>query len=457
MYRVIIIDDEPWAIVGVQKTFPWGKYGFEVVGTMNDAYEALEQAEILKPDLIITDIRMPEMSGLELIEQVKNRGIDCEFVILSGFGEFSYAQQALRSGVIDYIIKPVSAKSAEQLLARIKDTLDKKCDDSDYMIFEKLLSSPQSVQEVFASFNLSLPDRLTAAAVCGDCGTSNGVKIKYGQRDKSPLYLFIGKGEPELSEGAVCGIASVHMPVEISKAIREANLALHTAMFFNRPVYRYKKAKNNRDMSSLVRLMTQLSSAAGSGSDIGKKRQFFRELPSLFTAEDFDLRDVVHFVNHALVLSENEDIGLFSGTDHFLEEFQSFTAACNFLETLFCGGEEKQSAANESFVKLYEYVSEHFTEQLSLSELAGRYFINFSYASSLFKKETGKTFSEYVTELRMKLAKELLIKNELSISEIGIKCGYEDSYYFGRVFKKRYGAPPSAYRFSGRHKGGELQ
>ena len=101
---------------------------------------------------------------------------------------------------------------------------------------------------------------------------------------------------------------------------------------------------------------------------------------------------------------------------------------------------------NEGFRHLLDYINQHYTESLSLSTLATEYYLNFSYASSLFKKTTGQTFSEYLTELRMKRAKDLLADPAMSISEVGTQCGYEDSYYFSKVFKKRYGVTPSAYR-----------
>ena len=118
-----------------------------------------------------------------------------------------------------------------------------------------------------------------------------------------------------------------------------------------------------------------------------------------------------------------------------------------FLLSLF---EKEKCAAsegvNEGFRHLLDYINQHYTESLSLSTLATEYYLNFSYASSLFKKTTGQTFSEYLTELRMKRAKDLLADPAMSISEVGTQCGYEDSYYFSKVFKKWYGVTPSAYR-----------
>lgn len=129
-YRVLIVDNEPWVVVYLKKTFPWGKLGFEVVGDTANSLEALELIRKLKPDVVFTDIRMPELSGLELMQQAKERGAKCAFIIVSGFAEFSYAQEAIRLGAFEYCLKPVSVEQGEILLSRLREHLSDGQNDS---------------------------------------------------------------------------------------------------------------------------------------------------------------------------------------------------------------------------------------------------------------------------------------------------------------------------------------
>ncbi len=126
MYRVFIIDDEPIAIIGINMTFEWEKYGFSVVGETTDALCAVEMAEELMPDVIFTDIVMPDITGLELIKKIRQRRIDTEFVIVSGHNDFLYTKQAIQQGIFDYCLKPIKKTEAVELLERLKNYLDEK-------------------------------------------------------------------------------------------------------------------------------------------------------------------------------------------------------------------------------------------------------------------------------------------------------------------------------------------
>lgn len=124
MYKVFAVDDEPSVIEGLKLMIPWSTYGFELCGYASDAREALQKIEEIRPHLVITDIRMPQKSGLEMIHEVRELGLDVEFVILSGYSEFSYAQQAIRSRVLHYLLKPVDREEVVEVLLKIKNRLD---------------------------------------------------------------------------------------------------------------------------------------------------------------------------------------------------------------------------------------------------------------------------------------------------------------------------------------------
>lgn len=124
MYKVFIVDDEPSVIEGLKMMIPWKEYDFELIGEASNARKALERIKELRPHLVITDIRMPQKSGLELIQEVRRLDLAVEFIILSGFSEFSYAQQAIRSQVFHYLLKPLDRDEFSVVLQRIRNRLD---------------------------------------------------------------------------------------------------------------------------------------------------------------------------------------------------------------------------------------------------------------------------------------------------------------------------------------------
>ena len=121
MRKVILVDDEYWTLQGLQTMFGWERYGYEVCGTFESAMQALEAITALQPDLVLTDIRMPVISGLDLIHLSHERGVFPVFVVISGYSEFEYARNALKEGAFDYLLKPVSYEDADALLQRLAE------------------------------------------------------------------------------------------------------------------------------------------------------------------------------------------------------------------------------------------------------------------------------------------------------------------------------------------------
>jgi len=125
--KVILVDDEMFARKGLAGLIPWEKYGFEVAGEAEDGEEALEMIGRLSPDVVVTDIRMPVLDGLEMIREAQERGYrDTHFIIISGFGDFKYAQQAVRFGVQDYLLKPIDEYELIACLVRIGEQLKRE-------------------------------------------------------------------------------------------------------------------------------------------------------------------------------------------------------------------------------------------------------------------------------------------------------------------------------------------
>ncbi|MBQ7900391.1 MAG: response regulator, partial [Clostridia bacterium] len=126
MYTVVIADDEKWVLYKLLNTFRWQDYDFEVIGQTSNPDELLNMIVEQKPDAVLTDINMPGMSGIELIKKAQEAKSKSTFVLISGYADFQYAQQAIKQGVFRYLLKPVSQDDADLLLENLHEYLDEK-------------------------------------------------------------------------------------------------------------------------------------------------------------------------------------------------------------------------------------------------------------------------------------------------------------------------------------------
>lgn len=122
MYSVFLADDEPWIVIGLKKMIQRSELPFQVIGEANNGVTTLDEIESKKPDVLLTDIRMPGLTGLELLEQMNDRGIACKAVFITGYADFEYAQSALRMGAYDYLVKPVEEETLHGVLTRLQAT-----------------------------------------------------------------------------------------------------------------------------------------------------------------------------------------------------------------------------------------------------------------------------------------------------------------------------------------------
>ena len=126
LYRVLLVDDEEDIREGISRKMDWLGLGFSLVGEAANGQDALELAESLRPDVILTDIKMPFMDGLELCRILTDRLPAARFVVFSGFDAFEYAKQAIQMNVVEYILKPINADELSAVLRRLKDQLDRE-------------------------------------------------------------------------------------------------------------------------------------------------------------------------------------------------------------------------------------------------------------------------------------------------------------------------------------------
>ena len=158
MYRVMIVDDDKWALADIKRSFAFEKYNFEGAGEFLNAEEALVGILQAPPDLIISDIRMQRNSGLDLARTLREQGIHSLFVLLSGYDDFSYVQDAFRFGVFYYMLKPIDDLQAEQLMQRILVVLNIRQPNTPHGYTDDLLGKALRYIDTHYQTPLSLDD-----------------------------------------------------------------------------------------------------------------------------------------------------------------------------------------------------------------------------------------------------------------------------------------------------------
>lgn len=437
MKKVIIVDDEPWILNGIIKMVNFNSCGFEpiVASSASEVLTYLDEHP-LDIDLIITDINMPEMNGLQLIKKVKEIRTDIEIIFLSGYSEFEYAREGMRLGVHDYVLKPVNAAEMEALLIKINEKID---------AFEQI-AFPQ------------LPEGKQYFALLGDCGVlyefANQAVYEYG--DKT-AYIFAVENEKEMAKvlnkippKTLMGVSSLSDNTENQIAmLKEARLAYLSKFIYGKDdIYIYRPT--NFDMAK--RFTKSLINT------------YSKNYPNIFTMleemseesiqKGLTIEDLTHIWNGvaAFFIGKESSASGFNyySADDLVDEFKTQREMFSYIaeaskDTPEIFDEEK---LGKSFANMLIFITNNYNSELYLKDLAKNFYLNLTYCCDLFKKHLNMTFHEYLTQIRMKKAKELLLSGEYTITQISSMVGYWDNYYFSRVFKKYFGIAPKAYRES---------
>ncbi|GMK48623.1 putative two-component sensor response regulator [Paenibacillus glycanilyticus] len=468
MHKVLIVDDESWVLESLKDLVDWARYGFEVAGQANNGADALEAMRKIRPDVVFTDIRMPEMSGLELIQRGRSVGFPVHFVVVSGYAEFAYAQKAMSYGAVAYCLKPFDEPEISGVLIKLGKLLDAAKGTADSPLVQ-LLEEPSEDARAKLQGELErigIGDWATAGIVPvvsvgqGELSGLRGPSIRLKMGPSKTAYLLGAAKAEELASGwreqfppDLSGIgigAGITDLSEVRSAIAGADMLAH--QFFlsgKRGVYEHRPYKENE----LNRRMSELSDAIGAAG-MPAIDAAFRHIAELFREDALSIRHAFRVYN--MTISFLFKLGQTEETLYSYEQLvQSFRDVFDMLGELqalvvrHCRGGETPppETKNRTFNQILQYVTDHFREELSLQGLSEQFFMNPSYISQLFKKEVGETFVGYISQLRIAHACKLLDEEEhYSIHEIAEKIGYNDYFYFARLFKKMTGKTPTQYR-----------
>lgn len=514
--NVILVDDEAIVRKGIRTVIGRKHRDWQVVGEAGDGAEALTLLERAAVDVMITDIRMPDMDGLQLMEEVRRRGFEVEIVVLSSYGEFEYARRAVRAGAVSYLLKPVDpddlAESIRQADVRVRERLLRQIEQEQAERQQTLLRQTllthlllgRNVDAVRLRGELARlgwqPGPLLVAAVGLEDGrhrdsadslaarlrgvwSGGGWMVEVIVQDRF-LVAVVGEtrrgddgGGPSLDEALAClerergwlAAEALHAGVgdargsDLSTAFNQAVSGYHTAVRRSRPVvHGGELPPEERALQFPYALEQKLLFALRSGC-----ADDARELAREFAGELFDANRGSNLYNVALLAAQTlksfqrllwergEAAAMQAESDGPLQLPSIGQEALKrwFVERLerivdfLSRGRDKANRGGGVIEQMKRIVQEEYHTDLQIRDIADKLYMNASYLSNLFKQSTGKTFTEYLIDVRLEKAKELLQQERgLKIYEIADRVGYSSPKHFSQLFKKHTGLLPGDYR-----------
>lgn len=538
--KVFLVEDEMVIRRGIKNSIDWEKEGYIFCGETSDGELAYPMIIKEKPDILITDIRMPFMDGLELCKLVKKELPNIKILILSGYDEFDYAKEAIRLGVTEYLLKPISSGKLLEALNGVSESIRREKEDKDlvrkYMeeMRENTEHEKQKFFEQMIAGNLSMADAL-------ETGKKYEMNLSAGMYN---LLLFrFTLGEENRKSGELLG--------EAEYAIEKLTERLEYVFEFQRGVEGWAfllMADNEEQMSERVKelskdleeIMKNYSTIAyfgGIGQPVARLREleesfreaeralaarFTMELNRIISVEDIRMAQNVDTLDDIEITSFGEiektrtmlEKFLNNGAEDEIDEFvdvyinelpeenlksvlmrqyiimDAYIVMMSFCEKIegIEGEMQAQSEELKNSMKTIQTLEEiknyirmllkkiigvrdtisgrrysdiieiakdqirktYMSDEISLNTIAAEVGMSPSYFSSIFSKEMGKTFVEYLTEIRMDRAKELLMCSSMKTSEIGYEVGYKDPHYFSYIFKKTQNCTPKEFRARGK-------
>lgn len=536
MYKVFLVEDEIVLREGIKNNIRWEEEGFTIVGDESDGELAFPMIIREQPDILITDIRMPFMDGLELSKLLKKEMPQLKIIIISGYSDFGYAQKAIDIGVSEYLLKPITS---EKLLASVKNaasTIEKerkerqlleqyhsliyqKQDEKRKDFFEALVSGKLSLSQILEQGE-ELGINMVASAFCvmlfefraqEDMHVYSNEIVQCEARMTQELknypnvrvfdrgmdgwaFILLGDNEEQIktlihtlcdlliqiSGGKVHyfgGIGQIISRVrDLQQSYLGAKKAFSLRYFKNgdqflsyNDVWDIKEQISNRisvsdlNLEKLDRTLLEEFLKRGTLQDVDEfVNSYFDGLGSSVMSSAL-FRQYIVMDGYSVIIKflkelkySKEMIDSLKLTNDIIKEHSSLDDCCRFYKSIL---KEAIELRNKSSQKRYagliekakEYINLNYAmSDLTLDKVASRVNISPNYFSSLFNQETGMTFIEYLTDIRMEKAKEYLRCSGRKITEIGYLVGYQDSHYFSYIFKKTQNCTPSEYRAWGK-------
>lgn len=397
MWKLVLADDEPKIRRGIEGLIKWSDYDIEIVGEAEDGEIALEVIKNTNPDIILLDINMPFLNGLELIEKVHEFNEDVIVIIISGYDDFYYAQKALKLSVFDYILKPIKKMDLDEIILKATNELKKRGKQKDYLHWTSrhFDRNMDYFKETF--FSQWLSNKLTDEEVIKEL---NFFGINFSENigiiiikvvDKFGSNMVDKKWDKQLLDFAIQNIANEDFKCSNTKFI------------------------TMDDNKNVVIVM-----------DINLIPEWIKYGRELQNKIDSYLKF------HVIIEQRNVSDGILDVKNVYK----------NMIENI-----EKKSKYSKLVLLTIKYIdSKYYLNHLSVNDVSKAFEVSPSYLSKLLKKETGFSLIDYITNTRIKKAMCIMEDPTIKIYDVAELVGYSNQHYFCRAFKKIVGISPTEYQ-----------
>jgi two-component system response regulator YesN len=488
--NVLVVDDEPIIRIGLRSLVDWGRYGFTLVGEAEDGEEAWQRLRELEVDIVITDLLMPRMDGLELIRRIKESKEDVAVVVLSCMDDFSYVKEAMKHGAKDYVLKPtMEPEQLIPLLQGVKEELEQEREArrqlsawqerleqtrqlqlsgklADYIkhgIADPLLESELfgAGKPMFLTLVYAAPETLRKEAA----RIRNGCDAELDWGVDRMLLLSVGQACRVDPEGKPCFVGTfgpLHDWASLNNALEQMERQIHAWFYSIR-----EESGISQQGEGALPYETRADLLRAMEHD--NKDAFFHHANALvqkLSASKPPIEKVRGFVYELLVMA----VGFarekaVSGLDDFERTHVSKEAVDGFvtLESLkgwlvqtleqllqlrFGSGSETgaELALSNPFIrKALQFIKENYAKNIGTLDIAEHVRLSRSYLSDLYSKEMGESLIETLTRIRIMEAKRRLRSGELKVYEVAEAVGFADAKTFAKTFKRIVGCTPKEY------------
>jgi len=506
MLKVLLVDDEILAMEDIRAMMEWEAHGYKIVAMSTSSTEALELYKKHRPQIIITDINMPVMNGLALCRELQKlaKNEPLKMILLTAYSDFDYAKSGFEIGVSNYILKhEISENRLLSELEKIRGQIQEKRRARRILQKEHLyeLMTGKAGVEEFSVAMESMGLQKKAFLLVGAQVSSSSVKgtlsedglLSGEELEEVYIYETPGRGyyalavinrinsqrhTSELIDDLVEGLRrEIHtklmtkakimtipnciLPNELTKNYLRLQDGLRYCMFsdVDRVVclenLKVSKAVDLKELENQIKQLSQDLKA-------GEMENIKERLENLFqktTEPCWNINklnrlclELYHVLEDCLETVDLAEMNVhFSGNEAELANWNSVTEIKSYFLKIFLIGlkkieEENCKSFSKKTQKIINYIHRHYSEFITIEDVAENTNISAVYLCQIFKKEMGVTFLEYLTDYRIKIAKDLLASGDYKIYEISQMVGYKTSQYFSQVFRKATGVNPLDYK-----------
>lgn len=509
MKKVFLVDDEMMIREGIGKGIDWNQQGFVYCGDASDGELALPLIEKYQPDIVITDIKMPFMNGLELSRILRDKMPSIKIIILSGHDEFEYAREAMRAQVTEYCLKPVSSQDLIKVLKKVSLKIDEEQVENKRLsdLEDQLMKNNSTSQNTFlfelcegaytASEALKRASNLNIHLISSyyfvviiKCSANPGLFnwmedsyncVRFSRKGNELIFIMMGESKEQLKYNAeairqrllaieeqhdenplVFGIGKIEnriqgIPLSFSEADEEKSYSSIIQKYSSKETKQDSESKRElqhfrrRNLIDFLKfgLCKDITPFARSYSSYLEKGTMHSPFTTYYFLMDFTIT-ISHYLKEIEMNNVDvmEKIGQLEVKTSWIRYYDEVLAYMENMLHLVLSTRDSLSSPFSSTVQIAaEYIEKNYHDsQFSLQNVADAVNVSASYLSHLFSQATGKTFIEYLTNTRINKAKELLKSTNNKTYEIAQQVGYNDSHYFCRTFKKVTGLTTKQFK-----------